>query len=91
MKKAKEIGAHITLFTCRNGSLLEKAIDYCKKFDLHFDDVNPTKPFKPYFSSKLYYNILLDDKAGLGESLYILSSAIEEYYKIYETNNKQRC
>lgn len=91
LKKASELGAHITLFTCRDGYLLEKALNHCKQFDLHFNDINPTKPFQPHFSSKPYYNILLDDKAGLGESIYILSSAIEKYYKIYETNNKQRC
>lgn len=39
--------------------------------------MNPSKPFKEGFSSKPYYNILLDDKAGLPYSLEILQEAVE--------------
>ena len=79
IKEAQHLGAIVVLYTCRDSERLDKALEYCKNIGLSFDNVNPSKPFKEDFSSKPYYNILLDDKAGLPYSLEILQEAIEKY------------
>lgn len=79
IKEAKNIGAYLILYTCRNGERLTEAVDYCNNLGIKFDEVNPTTPFKENFSSKPYCNILLDDKSGLIESIEMLQKSIELY------------
>lgn len=98
IKEAQAIGATVILFTCRDGEMLEKAKEYCKSINLHFDQINPIDPFLPGYSQKPYCNVMLDDKAGLLSALYILQNAITMYksyienllpiFKTYETDNK---
>ncbi len=79
IKEAESLGAYLILYTCRNGERLTEAIDYCNKFNIKFDSINPTTPFKEGLSLKPYCNIMLDDKSGLIESLQILQKSIELY------------
>lgn len=81
LKNARNLGAKVVLYTCRDNDRLNKALEYCHNIGLEFDDINPTEPFKEGYSQKQYYNILLDDKAGLIYSLEILQGAIIEYRK----------
>lgn len=63
--------------------MLEKAKTYCNSINLSFDQINPIDPFLPEYSHKPYCNIMLDDKAGLPYSLFILQQVIE-LYKSYQ-------
>ena len=83
VKEAQKLGATLVLFTCRNGEMLEKAKTYCNSINLSFDQINPIDPFLPEYSHKPYCNIMLDDKAGLPYSLFILQQVIE-LYKSYQ-------
>ena len=88
IQDAQKLGAVVILYTCRGTSDYNKIKNYCKQINFNFDILNPTIPFKEGYSQKPYCNIMLDDKAGLEQSVLILREAIK-YYKIYknETNN----
>jgi len=61
----KNIGHKIVLWTCREGIMLEDAIQYCKIYGLIFDGVNENIRDVPYsnFSRKIYADIYIDDRA----------------------------
>lgn len=87
--EAKKLGATIVLWTCRSGARLNEALEYCESIGLEFTEVNPTTPFLPGYSMKVYGNILLDDKAGLEQALTTLKLALYKYKQfIYEINEK---
>lgn len=80
VKRAAEIGAYILMFTSCNKERFKEIIQYCRERGLKLDSINRNPIELPYGkNSKPYYNILLDDRAGLEESLSILN---EVMYKI---------
>jgi hypothetical protein len=78
----QNLGFYIVLFTARPKEKWQEPLKYLDQFGIHVDSVN-TNPFPLPFGNdgKIYYNILLDDRAGLGESLGILESVIDEIYR----------
>lgn len=50
---------------------------YLKSHDLPFDKINE-EVFERQRTRKIYYNVFLDDRAGLGETAEILSELLEE-------------
>lgn len=44
LRKEKENGAKVILWTCRTGEKLEEAIDWCKEHGILFDAVNENLP-----------------------------------------------
>ena len=89
IQEAQQLGATVILYTCRGPKDYKMIEEYCKEINFNYDILNPTEPFKDGYSTKPYCNILLDDKAGLEQSILILMDAIEHYklYK-YETEYK---
>lgn len=69
LRLCKEFDFHITIFTSCNEDRYEFIRQYMKDNDIPFDAINETPDFIPYKGRKVYYNILLDDRAGL-ESAY---------------------
>lgn len=67
VKKVKEAGHIIILWTCRLGDRLEEAINFCKKYGLEFDYHNENSlaakehPFGD--TRKIYADFYLDNKA----------------------------
>lgn len=59
-------GAKIILWTCRNGELLENAVDWCEGLGLEFDAVNENLPYIiDQFGGdtrKIFANEYIDDK-----------------------------
>ena len=41
---------------------------YCNENKIPFDAINENPPFFKFKSRKIYYNILVDDRAGLREA-----------------------
>jgi len=75
LKKAKQLGHKLILFTGNEGDRLIEIIDYCGSHGYSPDFVNEN----PIMSTrKPYYNILLDDRAGLNESYSILKEVLNE-------------
>ena len=60
-------GTRIILWTCRAGSLLDDAIEWCEHYGLHFDAINDNVPETlhkyPYCSRKISADEYWDDKA----------------------------
>lgn len=77
-----DINCQLILYTCRssnrgNGANLRYAIDVCKKLDIEPDFVNE-HAWEDYrgLNGKVFYDIFLDDKAGLGQACEILELAL---------------
>lgn len=73
VKRASKLGFIIILFAAREGERLEWAISYMKALGIAPDYVNSSPVIG---GGKPYYNILLDDKAGLGQAYECLLEAI---------------
>lgn len=69
LRYLKEKGFKLILFTGNEGEKLQDIIEYCKEHGYEPDYVNESPVMK---TIKPYYNILLDDRAGLNEAYNIL-------------------
>lgn len=60
-------GAKVILWTCRDGVMLDNAIEWCKNQGLYFDAVNDNLPesIKKFGSNsrKIFADVYIDDKA----------------------------
>ena len=65
IRECKALGFTLILFTGNEGEALERIILDLKKRDIPYDLINENPLMK---TRKPYYNILLDDRAGLIES-----------------------
>lgn len=67
LKAQKELGTAIILWSCREGKMLEDAIEWCKQFGLIFDAVNEniseTRTWMEVSSRKVYATEYWDDRA----------------------------
>lgn len=84
---AQKLGAKVILWTCRRWidiGIYAEQLAFENKFKIN--EVNPIEPFKENYSHKPYCNILLDDKAGLEQSMAILKEAIKIYDNTKKTN-----
>jgi len=74
VKEFKKYGAEIVLWTCRDGEVLQEAIDKCKEvglvFDAHNDNTASQKIYiekqgdgKSFSKRKIFANFYLDDRA----------------------------
>lgn len=66
IKAQKYIGHKIILWTCRDGSLLRQAVEWCAVQGIFFDAINDNIPeckFHDLGHKKILADIYLDDKA----------------------------
>lgn len=75
LRVCKELGFTLILFTGNEGEKLERIKEDLKKRDIPFDLINEN-PLMP--TRKPYYNILLDDRAGLMEAYVHLKKLTDE-------------
>lgn len=59
------INAYFIVFTSNKD--IEYVKDYLNDWEIPYDSINENAPFVPFKEGKIFYNVLLDDKAGLGE------------------------
>lgn len=69
LRDCKKLGFHLTVFTSCNEDRFPEIKEYLKKNEIPYDSINETPDYIPFRGRKVYYNILLDDRAGL-ESAY---------------------
>lgn len=80
------LDAHFIVFTSNEDIDGVKAyLDECK---LPYDAINENAPFVPFKNGKIFYNVLLDDKAGLGEVVNTLEQLIYLVVNKYITKEK---
>ncbi len=72
----KEIGCYIIIFTANDNHGL--ITDYCITMKIPFDSINENPPFFKSKSRKIYYNVLLDDRAGMNEVYNQLTNLIKQ-------------
>ena len=66
LQKLKSINCFLIVWTANDDALFVK--NYCETHRIPFDRINKNPPFFKSNSRKIYYNELLDDRAGLRES-----------------------
>lgn len=78
LKEAKKIGFTLILFTCCDESKYEEMRNHCKEVGIEPDYINETPKNIPFGTpNKVYYNILLDDRAGLSSAYNQLKTVIK--------------
>lgn len=73
IKKCQQIGCWTMIFTANddNESFIRQ---HCTDIGIRVDSINENAPFVPFNTKKPFYNILLDDRSGLGEAYEILNA-----------------
>lgn len=75
LRVAKRIlNPYLIVYTCNPNH--DKIRQFLDKEKIPYDSINENAPFinEDYISGKLYYNLFLDDKAGLGEAARALEN-----------------
>ncbi len=82
LKKCEEIGAYFIVFTCCGEDQFDKIKNYLNEKQIPYDKINSNLDFVNFTGRKVYYNILLDDRAGLSSAYKCLSEVVK-----YKLNN----
>lgn len=78
LRECRAMGAYLIVFTACGEDQYPAIRSYLEEQDIPFDAINENPPFVPVASGrKIYCNILLDDRAGLGSAYRCLKSALE--------------
>ena len=64
LRELKSKGCYLIVFTASDKSKFDFIGDYLEDNDIPFDTINENAPFVNFNSGKVYYNVLLDDRAG---------------------------
>jgi len=78
--RCAEVGAYVCIFTGSPPDKYPAIKAYVESLGIPVASIN-TNPFPMPFGNhgKMYYNILLDDRAGLGQAYTILREALASY------------
>lgn len=87
LKEASRNNFIICLYTCREDRKLVEALNFCKGIGLQIDYVN-CSPVLPGLR-KPFFNILLDDRAGLVDTTELLKNIINDIKLINSTYVKE--
>jgi len=74
LKEAKEINCYLIVFTAEKD--LIKVKDVLNSLEIPFDAINENPPFFKSDARKIYFNLLLDDRAGLYSAYLQLKETI---------------
>lgn len=75
LRAAEKAGCYLIVFTAEEDVAKIKKI--LSKQNIPYDSINENPPFFKGKSGKIYYNILLDDRAGLKSAYKQLKTAIK--------------
>lgn len=65
IQRARHLGCYLICFTAKPVVDYAKVSDYLIAHQIPFDSINENPPFFKEHTTKIYYNLLLDDRAGL--------------------------
>ena len=68
------LNPHFIVFTSNPD--IENVKKFLDQNNLPYDSINENASFVPFKDGKIFYNILLDDKAGLGEAVNTLKQLL---------------
>lgn len=75
LREAKQINCHLIVFTAEKN--LDKVKTILNENQIPFDAINENPPFFKSDARKIYFNLLLDDRAGLLSAYYQLKQTIQ--------------
>lgn len=87
LREAKRLGCILTVFTSCNEDRMPEIKEYLAKEKIPYDYINDTPEYIPFKGRKVYYNLLLDDRAGLSAAFEQLQSVLAHIRSIKATNN----
>lgn len=70
--------AYFIIFTSSESDRYDEIKEILEQEDLPYDSINDDAPFIPFKGRKVYYNILLDDRAGLHQTYHELLRLYQE-------------
>lgn len=77
LRECKDLDFYLILYTCNGQDRYEEMMEFMDKNNIPYDAINQNHPDFGYeVGRKIFYNILLDDKAGLDEALKNLCHVI---------------
>lgn len=79
LRECYRYGFYLTVFTSCNDDRMLEIKEYLESNNIPYDSINETPDYIPFRGRKVYYNILLDDRAGLSSAYNTLWNVI---YKI---------
>lgn len=82
LQDCHKLGSHIFCFTACDENEFPTITEYLKENDIPCDGINIDYDFIPFRGRKPYYNILLDDRAGLESSYNNLRSVCDMIYNL---------
>lgn len=74
--------AYFIVFTSSESDRFDEIRKILDELNLPYDSINEDAPFISFKGRKVYYNILLDDRAGLAQTYGELNRLYEEVIKI---------
>lgn len=74
--------AYFIVFTSSESDRFDEIRKILDELNLPYDSINEDAPFIPFKGRKVYYNILLDDRAGLAQTYGELNRLYEEVIKV---------
>ena len=75
LRQLKNIAnAYFIVFTSNEN--IDDIKKYLDKYEIPYDAINENAPFISLNKGKIFYNVLLDDKAGLGETVNTLEQLV---------------
>ena len=94
LRRCEKLGFKIVVYTVRNKRHSAFITEFYNDIDVKFDAINDhvvkLKDHPADDKSKIYYNVFLDDKAGLMEAFLILKEAVEIIEEGKENIKKQK-
>lgn len=76
LRECKKQGAYLIVFSASEENRYEEMGNYLDKKNIPFDTINENPFFIKNKTGKIYYNILLDDRAGLRSAYENLKEAL---------------
>lgn len=70
--------AKLVVFSASPESRFDYIKEYLNNHHVPFDAINEDIIARPYETRKIYYNVFLDDRAGLGEVVQILTEILKD-------------
>jgi hypothetical protein len=85
VRRAQAQNFYIVLFTGTHPDQWDSAVEYLRERGITINHINQNPIPLPFGNhGKMYYNILLDDKAGLGQAVAILDSVLTRIEQLKE-------
>ena len=77
IRECYNLDFYLIVYTCSNKDRYKHIEQYLTKNNIPFNSINENSPDINFAHGKLYYNILLDDRAGLSSAYESLKECIK--------------